>query len=543
MAIDPVSDKPRRAAGVMSLLETAREEWRPARDLPVQQERLWLAGLLFVAAILRFATMTQDSIWIDEGYTLASAGQSFALLFTVPFDSHPSLHFVVVKIAAMFLEGEAAVRFPSALFSTVMLVPTYLLMRRLIGPVGALVGTSILALSFTMLVYANNGRNYAQLLMLIMFAAWALQALAERFALGKALLARETFAWGAIYTVSAIAALYSHNTAILYLFVLNAVFCGWVLVTAPRSAFGFTWKLAAVNAPAILVWLPWLTVMVGTSGAFDWLAQKSPVEAAVTLAGAIGPNNVPAIIMLGSFLAMLAGGLLSLVRPGWSLAVIIAHVAAFPLFIWLMGYAFKPVYMERIILPAAVGGALAIGYLAAHGRRRWLTAGLTGLALTASAWSAAAYTFRGDSYGNLGGHLIQDWRPAVAAHDTPGNALLICDTFTWPTVDLYRTSAEVWVHDQTGAWDLKPEFWRSNYGVPISGDNAVARHRYSAWMDEAIIPWDEAVKLAPRIVFMKPDVLCNDGEPELIAQRLTASGYSLTRSDQWRGVRADVWER
>ncbi|MEO0817503.1 MAG: glycosyltransferase family 39 protein [Pseudomonadota bacterium] len=543
MAIDPVSDNSSREAGITALFAPLRAEWRPARTMPLAQERLWLVGLFLIALLLRLATLTQDSLWIDEGYTLASAGHSFSLLFSVPFDSHPALHFAVVKVSDMFFDGAVAVRLPSALFSVIMLAPIYLLSRRLMGPVGALVALAVMAFSFTMLVYANNGRNYAQLLMLIAFAAWALHAVAEKLAAGTALRDNGLLKWAAIYTVSAVLALYTHNTAILYLFVLNGVLCGWVLATATARFIEFTWKLAAVNALAIAAWLPWLRVMLGTSDVFDWLLQMDAVSAATTLAATIGPNSVPGVLLAVFFLAVVAGGALSLARPGWSLALILAHGAAFPLFIWLIGFIYKPVYMERIILPAAIGGALAIGYLAAHGRRTWLAGGLTGFALLASAWSAAAYTLRGDSQANLGAHLIQDWRAAVAAHDVPGNALIICDTFTWPTVDVYRQSAEVWVHDNAGMWDLSLPHWRDNYGVPISGANAVDKHRYSPWMETATIAWDDAVERAPRMVFLKPDFLCNDGEPEILRARLSESGYSQTRVDVWRGVSAEVWER
>ncbi|MEM9738648.1 MAG: glycosyltransferase family 39 protein [Pseudomonadota bacterium] len=543
VSLDPVSDRPRRSFSPSTLWTTLQTEWRPARTLSFTRERQWLAAIFLVAIVLRFATLTVDSLWIDEGYTLASAGHSFQLLFTVPFDSHPALHFAVVKVSEVFFDGAVALRLPSAVFSVIMLIPIYFLSRRIMGPVGALVTLAVLAMSFTMLVYANNGRNYGQLLMLLAFALWALHALASRFSEGEALLERGALKWAAVYTVSAILALYTHNTAILYLFVINAIFCLWVMLTATRRFLDFTWRLAVVNVLAIAAWLPWLRVMLGTSDVFDWLLQMDAISAATTLAATIGPNSVPAPILGVFFLAVLAGGVLSMARPNWPLALIFAHAAAFPLFIWLIGFVYKPVFMERIILPAALGGALAIGYLAAHGRRAWLAGGLTGLAVLATAWSAAAYAFRGDAHANLGAHLIQDWRSGVAAHDQPGNALVICDTFTWPTVDYYRQSAEVWVHNEAGMWDLSPQDWRDTYGVAISGANAVEKHRFSPWMATATIAWEEAVAGAPRMVFLKPDFLCNDGEPEILRARLQASGYSQTRLDRWRGLTAEVWER
>ncbi|MEM1106081.1 MAG: glycosyltransferase family 39 protein [Pseudomonadota bacterium] len=540
MASDHTSSRLQGRFGLHAML---MREWRPARKLPLPWEIAILGALLLLALVLRFATLTHDSLWIDEGYTLASAGQSFQLLFTVPFDTHPALHFAVVKLSTLFLDGAVAVRAPSAVFSVLMLAPIYFLARRLLGPVGALVTVAGLTLSFTMLVYAVNGRNYTQLLLLLMLAAWSLQVMAARFSEGASLFSRSLLGWWGIYTLSALAALYSHNTAVLYLFVLNGVFCAWALGGGPKAAFTATWKLGVVNAPALIIWAPWLSVMVGTSGVFNWLEHQPPTTALITLAATIGPNNVPSLAMGAFFLAVLAGGLLCLVRPGWTLPLIFANAAAFPLFIWLIGFAFKPVYMERIILPAAIGGALALGYLAAHGRRRWLTTGLTAAALLASAGSSASFLMRGDAHSNLGAQLVQDWRGAVTAYDAPGAVLLICDSFTWPAVDFYRSDADVWVHHDGGVWDMTIEDWRANYGQPLAGTDAVERNSYSPWMDGAQIDWPDVVAQAPTMVFLKPNTLCNDGEPEQIRARLAASGYGFIGREVWRNVEAETWRR
>lgn len=517
-------------------------EWRPARTLPARYERVAAGLILLVAAVFRFATLGQDSLWVDEGYTLASAGHSYAHIFTVPFDTHPPLHFALVKFFTSFSHDEWGLRLPSALFALFSLVPVWLLGRRMMGPVGGLVAMAVLALSYTHLVYANNGRDYALLLFFILLAAYAAQGLAEAVLREDRLVSRPVLAWTGLYTLGAAGALYSHNTAILYLFALNAVLCVWAVATAPRKAIRFIAVLAGVHIPVFLIWSPWLIVMLGTSGAFDWLHQMSPVEAAVTLAATVGPNAVSAPLLLVFFLALVSGAALSLLRPGWSLVMIFIHLAAFPAFIWLIGFVYKPIYMERIILPAILGGALAIGYLAAHGRRSWVAVGLSGAALLASLVSAGAYTLRGDSVTNVGAQVIEDWRGAISAQ-AADETLIICDTFTWPVVHHYAGERRVIVHFEIGGWDLTEQDWLDNYGQPVSERMLQDETVKPDWMTRSEIVWDDIVASSPSIVFLKAEILCNDGEPEILRERLANSGYQLESTGHWRGVDSERYVR
>jgi 4-amino-4-deoxy-L-arabinose transferase-like glycosyltransferase len=530
-------------SGVNTSRGRLEREYCTARTLPVRTERLVFAAILLAAAILRFATLGHDSLWIDEGYTLASAGHSFGHIFTVPFDSHPPLHFAVVKLFTLMGDGEWALRAPSALFATLTLVPVYFLARRAFGPVGALVTIACLALSYTHLVYANNGRNYAMVMFFLMTSALAVLHLTERLLAGDTLIKRPALGWMALYLASAIAALYTHNTAILYLFAINAAACAYVLSTAPRRTVSFTLRLGAVNAPALIIWIPWLMVMLSTSEAFGWLGHTSPVEAARTLAAMLGPNSVAAPLVVVYFLAVGAGIALALSRLNWTTVLILLHIAAFPALIWLIGFVYKPIYMERIILPALIAGPLAIGVLAAHARRPWLAVALPGLALLASLVSAGAYIFRGETETNLSAHVIQDWRSAVADHDAVGDVLIICDTFTWPTVAAYASQADILVNQERGLWALTPQGWRDNYGRPVSQRMLKRTQGEPDWMIRAHRDWQSEMATHNTVVFLKPDMLCNDGEPERLRARLSKAGFQPQRTDTYRGIRAEVWQR
>jgi len=62
---------------------------------------LVIAGLLGLLALaLRLATMTAQSAWVDEGYSMAAARHtlSFITEFTGRYDAHPPLHYLILHL-------------------------------------------------------------------------------------------------------------------------------------------------------------------------------------------------------------------------------------------------------------------------------------------------------------------------------------------------------------------------------------------------------------------------------------------------------------
>ncbi len=506
-----------------------------------------MIGLCLIACLailLRVTTLAADSLWIDEGYTLAAAQLPLTTMWTVPFDTHPPLHFTFVKLFSWIANPEWAVRLPSVLFGLATLVPLYLMARRQIGNLGALVTIAVWALSYTQLVYANNGRNYTELLFFLVLALHALIILAERLASGDVLGSSGIAKWGAVYMIGALGALYTHNTAILYLFAINATLCVWHLINAPRAIIPFALRLAALNALAILLWLPWLAVMLTATGGFNWLVQKSIPEAIFTLAATVGPNDMPGLVALVFFGALAVGWALVVLRASLVNLLIAFHLILYPAFIWLIGFVYVPVFMERIILMATLGAALAIGVLAAKARLLALGPGLAGLALAATFASALAYQYRGDTAENLGAHLVQDWREAIAESEARmvGDAAIgftICDTFSWPVAATYADKGKVYVHRPQAYWDISMEDWLGFYGQPVNV-------RLDTSLDGITGPTRTPADLYKdysRMVFLQKDIYCQGAEADQIHSELIGAGFRKAESRDYRGLSAHHYLR
>lgn len=528
--------------------ERVPEYIRPARTLPIRHERILFFGILLLGAVVRMSTSVKTSMWIDEGFALEISRLSFWHLWTVAFDSHPSLHYMLVKLADMLLDGEAAVRLPSILFGTASLGLIYPFARRLVGPVGGLIAMASLALSFTHLVQSNNGRNYALMLFFLTGAMYALFVLRDRLLDGQPILDRRHWRPFAAYFLCAVGAFYTHNAAIIFLFVLNAAFCSAQLVTAPRASIGFGLRLVAINAPALLLWLPWGLQMGEAAEIVDWMVQPDAIDALRTLLVAIGPNNTPWPFIIAVLAATALGGLMSLlISPRLVLAVAVPLVV-FPLAVWIVGYLAQPIYMERIILPALIGASLALGVLAAHLRSPVLAYGLSGLALAGIALSTTSYLVRTPQLNHLGGQVLQDWRGAVSEQDDPATALLICDTFSWPTIAYYTNQSPLFIFAGVGeTLFLEPDDWVTLYGMPatvrMASRGGDISPEIASWRQRVSRDWDSSAASYERVAFLKPDLFCKNDEPLQIRSAFAQSGYRLESTSLYAGVSVELYVR
>jgi hypothetical protein len=125
---------------------------------------IWLA-ILAVAAVLRLGFLTQDSLWLDEVYSVRLAsGHTAAEIWAGRLDDrHPPLFYVVLR-GALTTAGTAewAARLPSALASLLGVPLVFVLARNLGLTVrGATVAAILLALAPLDLWYAREARMYA----------------------------------------------------------------------------------------------------------------------------------------------------------------------------------------------------------------------------------------------------------------------------------------------------------------------------------------------------------------------------------------------
>ena len=288
--------------------------------------------------------------------------------------------------------------------------------------------------------------------------------------------------------------------------------------------------------------------MFSTGAEFGWLEQPSPRQALGTFLATILPNKTTVAGALLTLLLIAAGGAVALRRKVDLTLVIGFHLVLFPLIIWGFGYAYKPIYMERVILPAMFGAALSIGALAAYARPRFLAIGISAIALSISLVSSLSYLTRDHTSGHLGGQTAQNWRAAIQEGETgTGSALFLCSLFSYPTARYYAgEETDIWVLQPYGtAAPITDEIWMKFYGVPASErmdgtgfDRSVLENYGTKY-----IPVTEASQAYATASIAANELFCAKTVPDAAAEGLGAGGFSASAVRSYGGVFARSFTR
>jgi 4-amino-4-deoxy-L-arabinose transferase-like glycosyltransferase len=128
-----------------------------------------LAGLVILAAALRFWRIGHQSFWLDEVFTVNLVDHDLAgmLKGVRETESTPHLYYVLAWLWSKAVgDGEAALRSLSALFGVATVPVAYLAARRLFRPAVALTAAALVAVNPWLVWYSQEARAYALLVLL-----------------------------------------------------------------------------------------------------------------------------------------------------------------------------------------------------------------------------------------------------------------------------------------------------------------------------------------------------------------------------------------
>lgn len=241
--------------------------------------------IFLLAAGLRFAGITFDSLWLDESYQTVSEAvaqplpdltratdQPFLFRFGDPQPTGdlirrfrsldplcPPLYAVLLNCwMKLFGQSDLSIRSLSALFSLASLVILFFTVRSFLPGQAAIAACFLQAISPFDIYYAQEARMYmletlaallscASLLYLLRLGLSAISSSGRQRA--------AAFVAAGIYSVSTCALINSHYTA-LFCALFQGLFATWLCLRAKRFRL-FMW-LCIAWAAVLLLWLPWL---------------------------------------------------------------------------------------------------------------------------------------------------------------------------------------------------------------------------------------------------------------------------------------------
>jgi len=152
------------------------------------RHRTMLAGIVLLAAVLRFATLGDQSYWFDEATTVHLLRMDLGgMLGAIPdSESTPPLYYVVAWFWAKVLgTGEVGLRSLSALAGTATVAVVYAIGARAVGARAGLIAAALAATNPLLLWYSQEARAYALLVLLAALTVLVLPRALERPTAGR----------------------------------------------------------------------------------------------------------------------------------------------------------------------------------------------------------------------------------------------------------------------------------------------------------------------------------------------------------------------
>jgi mannosyltransferase len=315
----------------------------------------WIILASLVLALVR--TIGLD-YWYDEAFTWILVHQPLAnLLHATANDVHPPLYYLIVAVTSRIIPGELGTRAWSVICQAAMLLILWRLLDRLkIEPRLRLPILALVALLPVELLYATEGRMYAQFQLLVMVQ---LLAVMER-------------RWW-LLGIATTLALYTHNYAVFYSLVIGLAALVVELRTTCAHPIPVDMRhLAFVNFDPdqsqfrriflalgipILLWLPWVyfgvipQARLAASGQ-HWIQPITIGQSLYDLFMVVQTTDYPKVLTLALYMVV-AFGLILTVRSAWRAKQWLLLALAFgPWLLASLASIITPLLLYRALLPS-----------------------------------------------------------------------------------------------------------------------------------------------------------------------------------------------
>ncbi len=382
-----------------------------------------VCALTLLALLLDFFHLGTASIVFDESISVAFARRSLrSLLRLLAGDGDPnmSLYYVLLNLwMRMFGESEAAVRSLSAIFGALAVSAIYLLGVHLFGRMAGLVAGLLLALDAFIIQYAQTGRAYTLLVLLVTLSSYFLVVELER-----------PSRRGRIgYVLASTLAVYAHYFAAYVLL----VHLGTVVGMKRRAALKREWLGVAM---AILLLCTPEAIVACRTGArqIAWITRPSLNDIVPVLADLAGGSRL-------LLLALLAGGCYATVsavreRRYWRQGFVAAWLVVPVVLSFAVSFV-RPMFLAYYLI-ICVPALVLFGTAAIARLRRPV---LVGLLVVPLVWLSATQLFV--FYGRESGENWRDATRYVLAAARPGDGVVFYPDYAAAPFEYYRRQSEV----------------------------------------------------------------------------------------------------
>lgn len=401
---------------------------------------LTLVALVAIAAVLRLYRIDAESIWLDEAFSIATARDSIAAVFTdTANDFHPPLYFLLLHGWFLVVDASpATARALSALISVALVAATFATTRTLAGARAGLLAALLVTLSTFHVEFAQEARMYALLALLSTVSTLQLIRMAtaarDEVTAGRTppLITRR---W-CVYVISTVLLVYTHAYA-AFVLIAHAIVVldAWRRNTRARR-FAEQWFVAQLAvATAFLPWLPIFAVQFRVVQHGFWIPEPGWADVWTTLLTYAGSRAH--LFVLALLCAVGWWRASPLKEAGLSTRLLLLSWLAIPILApFLISKAASPVFLSKY----TIAGSIPFAILAGMGLDRLPRSARLPLVAMVLALSAVALR---DYYGT---RHKDDWRGVVReveGHARRGDHVVFYPGVTEIPWSIYRTRADM----------------------------------------------------------------------------------------------------
>ena len=144
----------------------------PKRLIHSHIELTILLMILLLGLILRVYDLGNESLWLDEGFSIKFAKLSLSQIFFLQENS-PPLYYVILHFwINWFGDSEFSVRLPSAIFGFLSLFPMYAIGKHIFNREVGMLGLLLLSLSKFHIHYSQEARTYSLTVLLTLLCIY-----------------------------------------------------------------------------------------------------------------------------------------------------------------------------------------------------------------------------------------------------------------------------------------------------------------------------------------------------------------------------------
>jgi len=255
-----------------------------------RHQRWLLLAILLLALGLRVFRLDGQSLWYDEGTSVALAGRSLSTITrSAAADIHPPFYYYLLHgWTALAGFSPTAVRSLSALIGTALVALTWVLGLQLFGPTVGLTAAFLAAVSPFQVYYSQETRMYILVAMLGALSMVLAFALVKReigtrdwrLASESPISNLQSLILWAVYIVVSALVLYTHYFGFTVLLAENLTI-GLCVLLEWRRRRGFAVRWAVAQVVVVLLYMPWL--MLTWRQVQAWPAVSQPFSLAFLL--------------------------------------------------------------------------------------------------------------------------------------------------------------------------------------------------------------------------------------------------------------------